>query len=65
MKKKSEQSVAGMIAEKEGRQRKNEQIINALMKKASALPYQVTEGKSVSTFIKEQEVGADHQIQLG
>ena len=62
---KSEQSVAGMIAEKEGRQRKNEQIINALMKKASALPYQVTEGKSVSTFIKEQEVGADHQIQLG
>jgi hypothetical protein len=61
---KSAPSVAGMIAEKEGRQRKNEQIINALMKKASALPYQVSEGKPVSTFIKEQEVSADHQIQL-
>lgn len=61
---KSSPSIAGMIAEKEGRQRKNEQIINALMKKASALPYQVTEGKPVSTFIKEQEVSADHQVQL-
>ncbi len=61
---KSAPSVAGMIAEKEDRQRKNEQIINALMKKASALPYQVSEGKPVSTFIKEQEVSTDHQIQL-
>lgn len=57
-------SVANMIAEKEERQRKNEQIINTLMKKASTMPYQITEGKPVSA-LKEQEVGKEQQIQLG
>ena len=57
-------SVASMIAEKEERQRKNEQIINTLMKKASTMPYQVAEGKPVSA-LTEQEVGKEQQIQLG
>lgn len=61
---KSTTSVASMIAEKEERQRKNEQIINTLMKKASTMPYQITEGKPVSA-LKEQEVGKEQQIQLG
>ena len=57
-------SVVTEAAGKEERQRRNEQIINSLMKKASAMPYQIAEGKPVSA-VKEQEIELTLQVQRG
>lgn len=56
--------IAEMIREKEGRQRKNEQMINALMKKVTTLPYQVLESKPVSALMQEQDIGTEQQVEL-
>jgi len=48
--------IAEMIREKEERQRKNEQIINALMKKVSAVPYKIVESKPIAGMLEEQVV---------
>lgn len=57
--------IAEMIKEKEERKRKNEQMINALMKKVSELPYKIVESKPVSSLMQEQVVDPDNQILLG
>lgn len=54
--------IAEMIKEKEDRKRKNEQMINALMKKVSELPYKIVESKPVSAFMNEQIIDPDQQI---
>lgn len=56
--------IAEMIREKEERQRKNEQMINALMKKVTTLPYQVLESKPVSALMQEQEIGTEQYVEL-
>jgi len=56
--------IAEMIREKEERQRKNEQMISALMKKVTELPYQVLKSKPVSALMQEQEIGTEQQVQL-
>ena len=56
--------IAEMIREKEERQRKNEQMINALMKKVTTLPYQVLESKPVSALMQEQEIGTERYVEL-
>jgi hypothetical protein len=48
--------IAEMIKEKEERKRKNEQIINALMKKVSAVPYKIVETKTVAGTLEEQVI---------
>lgn len=54
--------IAEMIKEKEDRKRKNEQMINALMKKVSELPYKIVESKPASAFMNEQTIDPDQQI---
>ena len=56
--------IAEMIREKEEWQRKNEQMINALMKKVTTLPYQVLESKPVSALMQEQEIGTEQYVEL-
>jgi hypothetical protein len=57
--------IAEMIKEKEERKRKNEQMINALMKKVSELPYKIVESKPVSSLMQDQVVDPNSQILLG
>lgn len=56
--------IAEMIRQKEERQRKNELMINALMKKVTTLPYQVLESKPVSALMQEQEIGTEQYVEL-
>lgn len=48
-----------MIQQKEERKKKNEQIINALMKKVSDFPYKLSDSKPVSGVMKEQVIEND------
>lgn len=57
--------IAEMIREKEDRKRKNEQMINALMKKVSEFPYKIVESKPASSLMKEQIVDPNQQILVG
>ncbi|WP_316672194.1 hypothetical protein [uncultured Tolumonas sp.] len=57
--------IAEMIKEKEERKLKNEQIINALMKKVSEFPYKIIESKPVSSLMQDQVVDPNSQILLG
>lgn len=57
-------SIKSMIMENEERRRKNDEIINRLMKKTSSPEFRVIEGKPVSGVLQEQEIGTEHQIPL-
>lgn len=57
--------IAEMIREKEDRKRKNEQMINALMKKVSEFPYKIVESKPASSIMKEQVIDPNQQILVG
>lgn len=48
--------IGNMIKQKEERKKKNEQIINALMRKVTEFPYKIMESKPVSGVMNEQEV---------
>lgn len=48
--------IGKMIKQKEERKKKNEQIINALMRKVTEFPYKIMESKPVSGVMNEQEV---------
>ena len=53
--------IAEMIREKEDRKHKNEQMINALMKKVSE-SYKIVESKPASSLMKEQVIAPNQQI---
>ncbi len=57
-------AIASMIIENEERRRKNNQIIDKLMKKTTSPALRVIEGKPVSWVLQEQEVSTELQIQL-
>lgn len=57
-------AIASMIIENEERRRKNNQIIDKLMKKTTSPAFRVIEGKPVSGVLQEQEVSTELQIQL-